>query len=184
VAEYTVYGGVTPILFSGELLAEVRTNDDQGAGRRAVRWLEMELYRRTDMPGAYLLHTIGCSDVYHRVDGCRRGVPLPAARLPEDTAVPCRRCNPLPLADLVAADESVRAETDRHTTWEALEPAALPAKLRNPALHDQGTGLTWPAHQLLEIAMEKDEVLREILQTPKRTSPEDALDGNSLRDAS
>jgi hypothetical protein len=175
--EFTVFGGVTPFVFSGDLLyafsTEVSDESAAAIGRtRSVRWMEMELYKMES--GLYLLHNAGCSDVYHRRGlPCKQGTVMTADQLSE-RAVPCQRCRP-PLPAELADDTEIAVETDNHSVFPSLQPLEIPRYLRNPAhpavLADSSSplaNLTYPAKCLLEGAMEKDQDLREALTRPVR----------------
>jgi hypothetical protein len=177
MSEITVYGGVTPFEFSGELLhsfsTEVTDETAAAMGRtRSVRWMEMELYKMES--GLYLLHNVGCSDVYHRKGlPCKQGTVMTADQLGE-RAAPCQRCRPPLPSELADADE-IALETDNHSVFPSLQPLEIPRHLRNPA-HPAVSGtessplanLTYPAKCLLEGAMEKDPALRAALTAPVR----------------
>lgn len=99
--------------FEGELVASVSTDD----GERA-RWIEMELYRRTDGKG-WLIHRLSDSVLYHREDttcrtpkNARPGQPATAADLDEGSE-PCANCKPPQLRQLMP-HEAVRIEVPRH----------------------------------------------------------------------
>ena len=105
---------VTVAQFNGDLIAEVSTDD----GERA-RWIEIQLYRRTDGSGGWVIHRKSDSVLYHRADttcrtpkGARPGQESPAGELDEGSE-PCAACRPPELRDL-DPQEPVRIEVPRH----------------------------------------------------------------------
>ncbi len=84
------------------------------------RWVEFELYALDN--GQWLIHRVGRSNVYHRIDtrcttrtGRQSGDPAGANDLPDD-AVPCLVCRPEDPEYLPNGPGTVRFESDRHTT--------------------------------------------------------------------
>jgi hypothetical protein len=158
--EYTVNDGVTPLVFDAEWMVEEST-----WSRGSVRWLDMELYQHKN--GTYLVHTVACSNIYHRPDApeCHAGEPTKAEDLHAD-AIPCNRCDPPERFELKTGD-LVNAETDNHTVYHSLAAGDIRAKLRNPNLPDEGK-LTAPARRLLNKAMLLDGELAKALTAPQR----------------
>lgn len=80
------------VRFTGTHLAYVST----GAHRSLPRWLTLDLYRKAD--GTYILHRIGYSVMYHRLDGCEGGERITLPDLLEETSQgePCPKCIPTP----------------------------------------------------------------------------------------
>lgn len=73
--------------FTGWLLASESTEQPGNP-----RWTVLEGYRTVG--GNYILHTLGCSVVYHRLgSSCNTGEPA-AGREMEPGLEPCRRCRP------------------------------------------------------------------------------------------
>jgi hypothetical protein len=115
--------------FTGKLICA----EDNDQGDRP-RWAELRLYKilvtnpDDDLFGqqAWLLYTVGHTMVYHRADGCNRGILLPAGDFDEQAEdpeglEPCVRCRP-PQLDATHPDTPLRLEV----TWYTYTPCETP----------------------------------------------------------
>ena len=164
-----VKDGLAPVTFNGYLLAEVTNERPTGP-----RWLDLYLYREVDddgTPGAYIVHSVGVSLVYHRgadTNTCRaKGVPVTAGaeEVPED-AEPCRDCRPAPLSRL-GPEDVIRMESNRHTAHRCITPGEVIEALRDGPGRAPGR-LSGPAQRLLQVAASRDPEIREAATTPVR----------------
>lgn len=72
--------------FDGELLGEASSQRDD-----SIRWTEVRIYRAVS--GKYIVHNLGCSDVYHVIGAsCASGEIAKVEATDEFT--PCPRCSP------------------------------------------------------------------------------------------
>lgn len=153
-------GGVQ---FAGELVAT--SSSDSGFKPDKDKWTELELWRKTDDSGQYVLHIIARSVVYHRQGGCNNGVPIRLAELSkryldvrctEPIPEPCIVCKPLDIeARLRDSDIIVNAETDWHTIYVCNSVSELLANLRQTKGKNAGQ-FGMPALVLLDRARQAD----------------------------
>lgn len=102
--------------FTGKLLAHVST----GEHRNLPRWLTLDLYLKQD--GTYVLHRVGNSVVYHRVDGpCEGGEVMTYITLLNitDEGEACTKCHPASFDDIAELVES--EHEDRYVKEVSLE---------------------------------------------------------------
>lgn len=161
---YEALDNMRPVEFTGWMIGRSSTEYPG-----SPRWTELRVFRTAG--GQYLVQKIGASRVYHRRDGCKRGV---VVRNPEilETDMPCPVCKPPGLADL---DEIRDAAEDRGTedptTYRKevevsrVEEAYHPRNVPNLLLW-QGK-MTVVATDALNQALRNDPELREILLAPK-----------------
>lgn len=100
-------------------------------GSTKDRWVEFEVYAMAD--GSWLVHRIGHSNVYHRIDtlcttrtGKPSGDPATVDQLP-DEAMPCPVCKPDYPDELPDGPDAVRYEFARHT-WDGCPTPELVAE--------------------------------------------------------
>jgi hypothetical protein len=159
MAEQVVRDGLTPVRFTGDLLAQVSTETNV-----QPRWIEIQLFKVTegDRTGSYVLHTVGRSVVYHVHDSasCNTGVPTPYNRLGDD-AEPCPKCRP---ASIYNADGGtvVDMESDRHSMYVCPQIADVVRQFKS--WPGGGGKLSAPAERLLEIAGQADPAVAEAAQ--------------------
>jgi hypothetical protein len=97
----------------------------------STRWIELELWQMTDGTGRFVLQSIGCSRVYHRVNSpCNTGSPIPAFELP-DAAVPCPVCEPLPV-EALTDDHTVCLEDELYKAHVCATGAEVIQRLQRP----------------------------------------------------
>lgn len=149
--KWTVVAGTPPTEICGKLLGNV---DNDRLSR--PRWAELELFRYIDTnPGhdtygheLYLLHTMGHSLVYHRLDcDSNRGIEAPAGKFPEiaefpDDLEPCADeyvkgrqvpgCYP-PDWRKVPPATKLRVEVIRHVTIKCRNADAVIERLSRPS---------------------------------------------------
>ncbi len=108
-----------PREFDGWLMDKDST---ESAG--STRWTEMEVYRT--VTGKYVVHVIGCSDVYHRHNSdCNTGDPC-LGRDMDEGMIPCPRCKPTrDYASAACSDRLFDVEVDIPTIRQAASAAAL-----------------------------------------------------------
>lgn len=106
------------VVFTGEPIVDLTWNPKTSGHTRLTRWTDMVLYEVTqDSPVKFMLQVVGRSLVYHREDGCRKGVGITVGRLLKnderyEELVACRDCRPKDL-DFLKADVTVNVEEDR-----------------------------------------------------------------------
>lgn len=114
------------VQFEGEIVAT--SSSDVTTKPAKPKWTELELYRKTDGSGEYVLHVIARSVTYHSDNGCDNGVRVKLADLAtryldinceEPTPEPCSICHPLDILDEddIPKDMEVSAEVDWHTVY-------------------------------------------------------------------
>lgn len=101
------------IEFDGALIGEATTEVSS-----SPRWTEIEIYKT--VAGNYVVHRVGASLVYHRLDTpCASGVSQTVGHVldhDDRQLEPCERCQPCDIyGDDVDHDVKVRVETDRHS---------------------------------------------------------------------
>jgi hypothetical protein len=144
--------------FSGYVIGQSST-----AGPRKFRWVEITLFRVTDGTSRYVLHRVGQSRVFHKIDGCNRGVPTAALDLRAD-AVPCMECYP-PVRAVAVSVPNLRVsyETAHHGAVVCADAAEVLRRLR---MRDPietaagrsviGSNYSAPAQRLLDEARTND----------------------------
>jgi hypothetical protein len=112
------------VQFKGEIVAT--SSSDVATKTAKPKWTELELYRKTDGSGEYVLHVIARSVTYHAVNGCDNGVRVKLADLAqhyldinceEPMPEPCQVCHPLDIEDEIPVGMEVSAEVDWHTVY-------------------------------------------------------------------
>lgn len=171
------------VVFEGRLLAATTSS-----GPMNDRWTELALYRHRD--GRYVLHVVGCSDVYHAHGGaCNNGVPTRAGDLaaeeraaggdPDDNygLVACRVCRPTHVDEAAGDGDLLDVEKDRYAVYALAGVAELMARLRDlrgtgaprrPAPGAAVAPLPGVAHRLLTEAARYDDGLRDATRVVER----------------
>lgn len=157
--------------FTGVMLGSSSTK----ATARFARWTEMNLYRVTEGPnaGQYILETVGCSDVFHRIDSgkylgeknrCRQnGEVIPSDDLSDD-AVPCPFCRPAGVSGDDPLPELVSEEVDFTQISIHATPLDVLTRIREGA---RGR-VSIPAQRLLAMAATHDPLINDTLSTLSR----------------
>lgn len=156
----TVEGPDGPKEFCGKLLVDVSTEKP-----KQPRWTEMQLYRKDDGGGAYVLYSVGRSVVYHDPHGeCNKGIRKSVKQLYTDVldAEPCDKCEPedyerLPL------DSYVMMEEDRPKIFVCHTAEQVVSRLRFNGGNISGIG-----QQLLREAKLIDPAFDDIFRRPQR----------------
>lgn len=171
------------VVFEGRLLAATTSS-----GPMNDRWTELALYRHRD--GRYVLHVVGCSDVYHAHGGaCNNGVPTRADDLAarERAAggdagdnyglVACRACRPVHVDEAAGDGGLLDLEEDRYAVYALAGVLELMARLRDlrgtgaprrPAPGAAVAPLPGVAHRLLTEAAKHDAGLRDATRVVER----------------
>lgn len=117
----------TEIAFTGRVLGGASSQYDDSV----LRWMEITIYKT--ITGKYIVSTIGCSDVYHTMEGhaksdgstCSSGLPTTLAECQGNdiTIKPCPLCNP----DRAIRDANayIRLEVDKSNVFVCNTPVGV-----------------------------------------------------------
>ena len=119
VRPITVRDTYGPVSFYGETVADLSWTYAEARAREHTRWTDITLYRlHKSVTGVkYAIHIVGRSVLYHRLEGCKRGVVTQVSRLDDEryeAMEPCTVCNPPDLDD-IELSAKIRAEEDLHS---------------------------------------------------------------------
>jgi hypothetical protein len=126
----------------------------------------LELYRITqgDNAGQYMVQSVGCSMVYHRLDdGCDKGTEQRVSNLPEH-ASPCPICRP-PQPTALGEDDTVLMEDTLFEVTHCRDVPALFVALRSKT---DPKAVSGPGLGLLRIAAKTDSAIADAMNVVKR----------------
>lgn len=154
--QFDLPDGPRLVRFKGERLATVDADD----GER-IRWIELSLYKT--QAGKYIVHQVGKTVVYHRLNSDCKPKAFSTQRLwdlPEDSA-PCPVCTPPDISlDRDADNVETRLEADLSRVLVHPDVPTLILALENTK--PQGRRYhSRVARDLLVEAAKKDQVIRE-----------------------